>query len=85
MGLTPLSHPCDPAVAHLTSRIMGGLVRYRENATLPLNPDYNYITANSTALTSQTQRRRVGGFVRYRGAPDHPRIKVNTIILLGLP
>ena len=43
MGLTPLSHPCDPAVAHPPSRIIGGLVRYRENATLPLNPDYNYI------------------------------------------
>ena len=64
MGLTPLSHQCYPAIAHPPSRIMGGLVRYRKNATLPLNPDYNYITANSTALTSQTQRRRVGGFVR---------------------
>ena len=47
---------------------MGGLVRYREDATHPLNPG----TQNSTALTNQTQRRKVGGFVRYRGDATHP-------------
>ena len=47
---------------------MGGLVRYREDATHPLNPG----TQHSTALTNQTQRRKVGGFVRYRGDATYP-------------
>ena len=41
---------------------------YRGDATHPLNPG----TQNSTALTNRTQRRKVGGFVRYRGEPLHP-------------
>ena len=38
MGLPSRSHPCDPAVAHQTSRIRGGLARYRGYATALLPP-----------------------------------------------
>ena len=73
MRLTSRSHPCDPAVAHQTLRIMGGLVRYREDATHPLHQG----TQNSTALTNQTQRGKMGGLVRYRGDATHrPKIKM---------
>ena len=48
---------------------MGGLVRYRENATHPLNQG----TQNSTALNYQPDTtEKVGGFARYRGEPAHP-------------
>ena len=49
---------------------MGGLVRYRENATDPLNPGKQVHQSQRLLITNQTRRRGVGGFGRYRGEPD---------------